>query len=77
MSKKQDRAVKAIDEMLHNLKKPKLVPYKDIIKFYENMEENYDDRLDEIEELLFEEIDDEDKFEQLKKISELLEINIF
>ena len=77
MSRKQDDAVKAIDQMLHNLKKPKLIPYKDIINFYEHLEENYDDKLDEVEALLFEEINDEKKFEELKKISELLEMNIF
>jgi len=74
---KQEKAIKAIDEMLHNLNKPKIVSYKDIAKFYEKLEEVYDDKIDEIEEILFQEISDEKKFNELKKISKLLEINIF
>lgn len=74
---KQDDAIKALDEMLHNLKKPKFVPSKDIIKFYENVEEVYDNSIEILEEILLQDIDDEEKFQELKKISELLELNIF
>lgn len=77
MSKKQDDAIKAIDSMLQNLKKPKLIPYKDIIFFYEQLEKRYDDKMEDFEQILFDEISDEEKFEKLKKISELLEANIF
>lgn len=74
---KQEKAIKAIDEMLRNLNKPKAVSYKDIASFYKKIEEMYDGKLEELEEILFEEISDKQKFEKLKKISELLEINIF
>lgn len=74
---KQEKAIKAIDEMLHNLNKPKAVSYKDIVSFYKKVEESYDDKLKELEEILFDEISDKQKFEKLRKISELLEINIF
>jgi len=74
---KQDKAIKAIDEMLHNLNKPKTISYKDIASFYKNVEELYDTKLEELEEILFQNISDKEKFEKLKKISELLEINIF
>ncbi len=74
---KQEQAIKAIDSMLQNLKKPKLIAYKDMVSFYQKLEENYDDYLDELEILLSEEITDEEKFKQLKKISNLLEMNIF
>lgn len=77
MSKKQDDAVRALDDMLHGLNKPKIVPYKDIVFFYEKLEEVYDDNLDELEAILFEEAASEEKFGKLKKISELLELNIF
>lgn len=74
---KQEKAIKAIDEMLHNLNKPKTVSYKDIASFYKKVEELYDLKLEELEEILFQEMSDKEKFEKLKKISELLEINIF
>ena len=74
---KQERAIKAIDSMLQNLNKPKIISYKDMVMFYQKLEENYDDNIHELEEILFQEVDDEIKFKQLKKISELLEINIF
>ena len=77
MSKKQTNAMKAIDEMIHNLKKPRLVPPENVVAFYNKLEEMYDDRVEEIETILLEEIEDEGKFDRLKKISELLEINIF
>jgi hypothetical protein len=77
MSKKQDDAINALDAMLHNLKKPKMIPYKEVVIFYQKLEEIYDDKLEELEKILMLEIDDEEKFEQLKKISELLEVNIF
>lgn len=78
MSKnKQEDAIRALDDMLKNLKRPKLIPYQDIINFYEQIEEFYDSRMEEVEAILFEEIDNEEKFDKLKKISELLEINIF
>ncbi len=77
MENKQELAIKAIDNMLQNLKRPKVISYKDMISFYQKLEENYDDCMDELEQILSDEIDDEVKFAQLKKISELLEINIF
>ncbi len=77
MSKKQDNAVKAIDNMLHNLKKPKPIPYKDIVVFYQTLEEKYDKDIETLEKFLEADIEDEQKFAELKKISDLLEINIF
>lgn len=74
---KQEQAIKAIDSMLQNLKKPKLIAYKDIVSFYQKLEENYDDYVDEMELFLSQEVTDEEKFKQLKKISNLLEMNIF
>lgn len=77
MSKKQDAAVQALDSMLNNFKKPKPIEYKDIILFYNALQEIYDNELELIEEALFEEIDDEAKFKELKKLSDLMEVNIF
>jgi len=72
MENKQDKAIKAIDEMLQGLNKPKVISYKEIGLFYKKLEEIYDDKLEELEKILFEE-----EIDKLKKISELLEINIF
>lgn len=77
MNTKQDEAVKAIDALLHNLNKPKFIPRKDIINFYNKVETNYDTNIESLEHILFDEINNENKFEELKKISDLLEINIF
>jgi len=76
-TKKQDDAVRAIDNLLHNLNRPKFIPREDIVYFYNEIETNYNSNIDSIETILFEEIKDEEKFDKLKKISNLLEINIF
>jgi hypothetical protein len=76
MDKKQ-QAIKKIDELLKNLHKTKYIQTSEIKEFYAKIEENYDDAIEEIEMLLEEEIEDEHKFQKLKRISELLEVNIF
>ena len=76
-TEKQNDAVKAIDSLLYNLNRPRFIPRKDIINFYNMAETNYDNNLDNVEAILFEEIADEEKLGKLKKISDLLEINIF
>jgi len=77
MENKQDKAIRAIDNMLQGLNKPKVISYKDMMSFYQKLEENYDNYMEDLEQILSEEITDEVKFAKLKKISELLEINIF
>lgn len=76
-SDKQREAIQAIDEMLKHLKKPRSIETKDIIEFYKAIEEKYDDNIQEIERIIFDEIEDEEKFDKLKKISKLLNINMF
>lgn len=77
MNEKQRNAMHAIDDMLKNLHKPKIIKTKEIRQFYASLEEHYDEKIEEIEEVLYQNISDEEKFERLKKISNLLEINIF
>lgn len=73
----QESAVRAIDEMLKHLKKPKVIETKDVMKFYQVIETEYDEKIEELQQLIYSDIEDEEKFERLKKVSELLEINIF
>ena len=74
---KQETAIKAIDEIIQNLQKPKAtISYKDIVFFYKAIEETYDERIGVLESALETMVEDEEQIEKLKKISQLLNSNI-
>lgn len=72
MENRQKEAIKNITNIVQNLKLENPISQKDLSKFYTFIESEFDQKLENVENLLLKEVENKSKFQSISSLSDRL-----